>query len=55
MRQYLSLLVTFMATVRTPRQAPTPEDWERLAGRLRSHATARLQELSAVLDELGPA
>ena len=39
----------------TPRQAPTPEDWERLAVHLRSHATARLQELSAVLDELRPA
>lgn len=39
----------------TPRQAPTPEDWERLAGRLRSHATQRLDELSAILDELMPA
>ena len=37
------------------RQVPTPEDWERLAVHLRSHATARLQELSAVLDELRPA
>jgi len=39
----------------TPRQAPTPEDWERLAGRLRSHATQRLDELSAILHELRPA
>jgi MerR family redox-sensitive transcriptional activator SoxR len=42
-------------SVLTPRQAPTPEDWERLAGRLRSHATQRLDELSAILHELSPA
>jgi MerR family redox-sensitive transcriptional activator SoxR len=39
----------------TPRRAPTPEDWDRLAARLRSHATQRLDELSAILHELRPA
>jgi MerR family redox-sensitive transcriptional activator SoxR len=38
-----------------PRQAPTPEDWERLAGHLRHVASQRIGELFAILDELGPA
>ena len=37
-----------------PRQVPTPEDWERLAARLRLHASQRVDELSAILDELRP-
>ena len=37
-----------------PRQIPTPEDWERLAGRLRYVASQRIDELSAILDELTP-
>lgn len=38
----------------TPGQAPTPEDWERLAARLRLHASQRVNELSAILNELRP-
>lgn len=38
-----------------PRQAPTPEDWERLAAHLRQVASQRIDELFAILDELGPA
>jgi DNA-binding transcriptional MerR regulator len=38
----------------TPRQAPTPEDWERLAQRLRDVVTQRIDELFAILNELGP-
>jgi MerR family transcriptional regulator, redox-sensitive transcriptional activator SoxR len=38
-----------------PRQAPTPEDWERLAEHLRRVASQRIDELSAILDELSPA
>ncbi len=37
-----------------PRQVPTPEDWEQLAGRLRYVASQRIDELSAILDELTP-
>jgi len=36
-------------------QAPTPEDWERLAGHLRDVAGQRIGELFAILDELTPA
>jgi MerR family transcriptional regulator, redox-sensitive transcriptional activator SoxR len=38
-----------------PRQAPTPEDWERLAAHLRQVASQRINELFTILDELGPA
>jgi MerR family transcriptional regulator, redox-sensitive transcriptional activator SoxR len=38
----------------TPRQAPTPEDWERLSVRLRLHASQRVGELSVILSELRP-
>lgn len=38
-----------------PRQAPTPADWERLAGHLRDAASERIRELHAVLAELAPA
>ena len=38
-----------------PRQVPTPEDWERLAAHLRHIASQRIDELSAILDELSPA
>jgi MerR family transcriptional regulator, redox-sensitive transcriptional activator SoxR len=38
-----------------PRQVPTPEDWERLAGHLRHVASQRIGELNAMLDELTPA
>lgn len=41
-------------SVLTPRQAPTPQDWERLAGHLRKVASQRVNELLTVLDELGP-
>src|SRR3984885_661864 len=34
-----------------PRQAPTPEDWERLAGHLRHVASQRIDELSPLLDD----
>jgi MerR family redox-sensitive transcriptional activator SoxR len=37
-----------------PRQVPTPEDWERLAGHLRHAASQRIAELNAILDELSP-
>ena len=37
-----------------PRQVPTPEDWERLAGHLRHVASQRITELNAILDELSP-
>lgn len=35
-----------------PRQAPTPEDWERLAGHLRRVASQRIDELFTILHEL---
>jgi hypothetical protein len=38
-----------------PRQAPAPEDWERLAAHLRHVASQRIGELFTILDELGPA
>jgi MerR family transcriptional regulator, redox-sensitive transcriptional activator SoxR len=38
-----------------PRQAPGPEDWERLARHLRDAASRRINELFAILDELTPA
>ncbi len=38
-----------------PRQVPTPQDWERLAGHLRQVASQRITELNAILDELTPA
>jgi MerR family redox-sensitive transcriptional activator SoxR len=38
-----------------PRQVPTPEDWERLAGHLRHVVSQRIDGLFAVLDELNPA
>jgi MerR family redox-sensitive transcriptional activator SoxR len=38
-----------------PRQAPTADDWERLAGHLRDTASRRVTELLAILDELAPA
>src|ERR1700685_2449939 len=38
-----------------PRQVPTPEDWEHLAGHLRRVAGQRIGELYAILDELSPA
>jgi MerR family redox-sensitive transcriptional activator SoxR len=38
-----------------PRQAPTPEDWERLAAHLRDVASQRINELFAILSELAPA
>jgi MerR family transcriptional regulator, redox-sensitive transcriptional activator SoxR len=37
-----------------PRRAPTPEDWDRLAGRLRQVASLRVSELLTVLAELAP-
>ena len=42
-------------SVLTPRQAPTPEDWERLAVHLRHVASQRIDELFVILDELSPA
>jgi MerR family redox-sensitive transcriptional activator SoxR len=38
-----------------PRQVPTPEDWERLAGHMRHVVSQRIDELFAILKELGPA
>ena len=38
----------------TPRQAPTSQDWDRLADRLRQDANHRIQALHAVLEELAP-
>ena len=38
-----------------PRQVPTSEDWERLAEHLRRVASERINELSAILDDLSPA
>ncbi len=38
----------------TPRQAPTAEDWERLAQRLRDVVGQRIDELFALLNGLGP-
>jgi MerR family transcriptional regulator, redox-sensitive transcriptional activator SoxR len=38
-----------------PRQAPTRDDWKRLATHLRDAASRRISELLAVLDELTPA
>src|SRR6516162_7794439 len=38
-----------------PRQAPTPQDWERLAAHLREVASQRVQELQVILAELAPA
>jgi MerR family transcriptional regulator, redox-sensitive transcriptional activator SoxR len=38
-----------------PRQVPTPEDWEHLAGHLRHVVSQRIDGLFAVLDELNPA
>ena len=38
----------------TPRQAPTAEDWERVAERLREVVTQRIDELFALLNELNP-
>ncbi len=38
-----------------PRQAPAPEDWERLAGHLRHVVSQRIDELSAILKQLDPA
>jgi MerR family redox-sensitive transcriptional activator SoxR len=37
-----------------PRQAPTPEDWGRLASHLRDAASQRITELHAILSELTP-
>jgi MerR family redox-sensitive transcriptional activator SoxR len=37
------------------RQAPTSEDWERLAAHLRLVASQRIDELFTILDELRPA
>ena len=42
-------------SVLPPQQAPTPEDWERLAAHLRRVASQRIDELFTILDELGPA
>lgn len=41
-------------TALPPRQIPTPDDWERLAAHLRAVASKRIDELSAILDELTP-
>jgi MerR family redox-sensitive transcriptional activator SoxR len=38
----------------TPGQAPTPDDWERLATRLREVASTRIDELFKALEELTP-
>jgi MerR family transcriptional regulator, redox-sensitive transcriptional activator SoxR len=38
-----------------PRQAPSSEDWERLAAHLRQAASQRIDDLFTILDELGPA
>jgi MerR family transcriptional regulator, redox-sensitive transcriptional activator SoxR len=38
-----------------PRQAPAPDDWERLAVHLRHVASQRIDELFVILDELSPA
>src|SRR4051794_12552306 len=38
-----------------PKQAPTRQDWDRLAVRLRAVLTQRIDELFAILDELTPA
>ncbi len=38
-----------------PRQAPAPEYWERLAGHLRHIVSQRIDELFAIVKELGPA
>jgi MerR family transcriptional regulator, redox-sensitive transcriptional activator SoxR len=37
-----------------PRQAPTSDDWERLAEHLRDVATRRISDLVTVLEELSP-
>jgi MerR family redox-sensitive transcriptional activator SoxR len=37
-----------------PRQAPTSEDWDRLAARLREDVGQRIDKLNAVLAELTP-
>jgi len=37
-----------------PRQAPSAEDWERLATHLRAVAAERIEELSLILAELTP-
>src|ERR1700722_17469811 len=37
-----------------PRQIPTPEDWERLAGRLRYVASQRTDDPPPILDERPP-
>jgi MerR family transcriptional regulator, redox-sensitive transcriptional activator SoxR len=37
-----------------PRQAPTSDDWERLAEHLRDAATRRISDLVTVLEELSP-
>lgn len=37
-----------------PGQAPTPEDWDRLATQLRDVVTRRIDELFALLKELDP-
>jgi MerR family redox-sensitive transcriptional activator SoxR len=38
-----------------PKQAPTRQDWDRLATRLRAVLTRRIDELVALLDEMTPA
>ena len=38
-----------------PRQAPTVEDWERLAAHLRHVTSQRIDNLFAILEQLGPA
>lgn len=37
-----------------PRQAPTREDWDRLAGKLRGVVDHRIDELFTLLEELAP-
>lgn len=37
-----------------PRKVPTPDDWERLATRLRAVLNERIDELFATLDEMSP-
>lgn len=37
-----------------PRQVPSPDDWERLAVRLRAVASTRIDELFAILSDLAP-
>lgn len=41
-------------SVLPPGQAPGPEDWNRLATELRDVVTRRIDELFALLDDLGP-